>query len=1243
VEYGILGPLAVWDDDGSEVPIGAKKRREVLAALLLRRNELVPLERLIDQLWGERPPAAAAQAVRNHVHHLRKLLGTGAIATQPLGYQLRVGDDRLDAARFGHLLEHGRELLGAGRSDEASQMLREALALWRGPPLADFTYDEFAADEIGRLEELQLVALEQRLEADLRCWRDAAAVADLERLVREHPRRETLRRLLMLAYYWTGRQAEALAAYQDARATLLDEGIEPSPALQHLQSSILNHRPEVERAPRSSPAARTAEPPAPEPAEPDLDPRPQRKPVTVLYSDVANAGELAESLDPEALRALLASYFAETKAAAVRHGGVVERYIGEAAMAVFGLPAVHEDDALRALRAAVEMRSAAAELGIDARFGVASGEVVVGAAERLVAGGAVATAARLEQAARPGEILVGAGVLELARDAASAEALAPLAPAGRGSPVPAWRLLSVSARPPERDFDSPFVGRRRELDALTAAWERASAERRCELVTLLGAAGLGKSRLVAELLRRTDAGVAQGRCLSYGTGITYWPVVDVLGQLRAQLDALDASVAAPLRALLGGGGGASTDEVAWAFRKLAEAAALERPLVLVFDDVHWGEEALLELIEHVAVVSSGAPILLLCMARPELLDRRPGWGGVVRLEPLTAAQSESLVLARFGADEPPPDVRDSIVATSGGNPLFVEELSTMLHDAGGGEVAMPPTIQALLAARLDQLDEPARTVIEAAAVEGEVFHRGAVAALAPDEPRLGGRLTDLVRKDLVRPERPEFEGEDAFRFRHLLLREAAYEAIPKTSRSSLHERFATWLDGRDAGAEALVGHHLEQAYRCRVDVGDRGPAADALACSASERLEHAGTAALAGGDLHAASGLYARAAALPPVPGARRARLLADLAATLVETGELGAADRALGEARPLAASAGDECAEARVLVERQLLEIHRTEPGAADGVEELVTRVVPIFERAGEDRGLSRAWQLEASARWIRGGVSAATAGWERAAGHARRSGDEHEHAMILRWLASATWLGSMPVEDAIARCEEIRAEVTGHPASEAEILRPLAGLHGFAGRFDEARTLFARSAAIYAELGLELSRAVGHTEAVVEMLADNFAGAELRLRETIAALEARGENALRSTAAALLARALFAQARHTEAEAASELSEELAEPTDLVTQMLWRGVRARLLADRGELGDAAALAREAVALGEGTDLYNFRADTLVALAAVLDAAGSADEAAAASSEALRLYAAKGNTVAAESTRAFLDTLAAV
>jgi class 3 adenylate cyclase len=512
--------------------------------------------------------------------------------------------------------------------------------------------------------------------------------------------------------------------------------------------------------------------------------------VTVVFCDVVGSTVLGESVDPEALRGVLARYYERMRAIAEGHGGTVEKFIGDAVMAVFGVPVVHEDDALRACRAAVEMREAFPELGVGCRIGVNTSEVVTATAESLVTGDAVNVATRLEQAAQPGEVLIGEETLRLVRSAVAVGAARALELNGKGERVAAYALVAVTGEL-ERRFASPMVGRTRELRRLHDAFAQAVHDRSSQLFTVLGSAGVGKSRLAAEFLVSAEAAVFRGRCLSYGEGITYWPVVEVIKQIGS-LPTDDA--ARPLRSLLGETAEpASADEIAWAFRKLLEREAGRQPVVCVLDDLHWAEETLLDLVEHVADLSRDAPILLLCMARPELLERRPSWAGgkwnatTVLLEPLDADETDRLLAELGGVDS---QLRARIAQIAEGNPLFLEETLALVRDSNSANVDVPPTIQALLAARLDQLDPAERAVLEHGSVEGRLFHRRAVAAMANGDSELDQRLRSLVRKELVRPDRPQFVGDDAYRFRHLLIRDAAYDALPKRVRADLHRRFA---------------------------------------------------------------------------------------------------------------------------------------------------------------------------------------------------------------------------------------------------------------------------------------------------------------------------------------------------------------------------------------------------------------------------------------------------------------------
>ena len=570
-----------------------------------------------------------------------------------------------------------------------------------------------------------------------------------------------------------------------------------------------------------------------------------RKTVTVLFCDLTGSTALGEQTDPEALRALLARYFERMKAIVEAHGGTVEKFIGDAVMAVFGVPAAHEDDALRACRAAVEMRDALPELGIAGRIGVNTGEVVTGTEERLATGDAVNVAARFEQAAAPAEVLIGEPTLALVREAVVAEPVEPLTLKGKSHPVPAYRLVSVLDAP-ERSHASRFVGRERELRSLAEAWERVQTQARCELVTVVGDAGVGKSRLVSEALTGIAGSCRPGPLPALRGGDHV--LAGGRGGEAARGSARQIRRPRPRSAPLLGESevGTSGDEIAWAFRKLLEEQA---PLVVVFDDIQWGEETFLDLVESTALLSSGAPLLLLCMARPELVERRPSWPGTLRLEPLPAEQADALI-----GDAVSDELRERIARAAGGNPLFISEMLAMA--AEDGDVDVPPTLKALLAARLDQLDEAERRVLERGSVEGEIFHRGGVQALAPEETQVTTRLAALVRRQLVRPDRAQIAGDDGYRFRHLLIRDAAYDALPKAVRADLHARFADWLDEHGHSLverDEIVGYHLEQASP--VPGGARAARSPASPTAPRARLAAAGRRAVDRQDYRAGAAL----------------------------------------------------------------------------------------------------------------------------------------------------------------------------------------------------------------------------------------------------------------------------------------------------------------------------------------------------------------------------------------------------
>ena len=922
-----------------------------------------------------------------------------------------------------------------------------------------------------------------------------------------------------------------------------------------------------------------------------------RKTVTVVFSDVTDSTALGESTDPEALRALLARYFDRMKTIVESHGGTVEKFIGDAVLAVFGIPAAHEDDALRACRATIEMRDALPELGIRGRIGVNTGEVVTGTSERLATGDAVNVAARFEQAAEPGEVLIGEATYALVRSAVLVEAVEPLTLKGKSEPVPAYRLVSALYAP-ERSHASRFVGREPEREQITEAWARAQEQAGCQLVTVVGDAGVGKSRLVAEALASFDAHVVRGRCLPYGEGITYWPVVEVMKQL-AELPAEPAAAAA-IRSVLGESDVATSgDEIAWAFRKLLEEQA---PLVVVFDDIQWGEETFLDLIESTALLSTGATLLLLCMARPELVERRPSWPGVLRLEPLPSAEADALI-----GDAVSDELRARIARAAGGNPLFISEMLAMA--AEDGEVEVPPTLKALLAARLDQLDEAERNVLERGSVEGEVFHRGGVQALAPEETQVTTRLAALVRRQLIRPDRAQIAGDDGYRFRHLLIRDAAYEALPKAVRADLHARFAEWLDEHGHSLverDEIVGYHLEQAVRYAAELGQ--PEA-ALAERAASRLAAAGRRASDRLDYGGALALLSRAVEL-----LRPLRL--DVALELEAAWHMVDVDgRAAAEAAEAVAERADATSDrSGAMLARATGLFVRAYGGDGSASiaepEELCRAALPLEEERGDPRRLMLLWRVLAYCANFRMQNDEHAEAAEQELHYARLAGDSPSGTA---WLDFALILGPRPADEALSALEQISES---HPPGAFDFGR--ATLLAILGRIDEAWPL--------AEARSEHLREVG---------GDAWVGAEYL--ELIAMMEGDRERACRHTAEliagarpgsdgvmaswrSMLARDLFYLGRFDEVEPLLDAARLAG--WHPVGRTFVSAVEALLLSKAGAHEQAAERARAAVVTAESeTDNVWLQGWSNEDLALVLERAGRIEEARDALERALAVW----------------------
>jgi class 3 adenylate cyclase/tetratricopeptide (TPR) repeat protein len=963
--------------------------------------------------------------------------------------------------------------------------------------------------------------------------------------------------------------------------------------------------------------------------------REQRKVVTVLFCDLVGSTALGESTDPEALRARMRRYFEDLRVILERHGGTVEKFVGDAVMAVFGIPVSHEDDALRAVRAAAEMQAQISEHGLEARIGINTGEVVVGGeGETLVTGDAVNVAARLEQAAGAGEVFIGAETHSLVRDAVRVRPVDALVLKGKAEPVDAFSLIEVLADSEglARNPEALLVGRKRERNRLWRDFEDVLDEQSCRLVTLLGPAGIGKSRLVADFLERVgdSADVLRGRCLSYGEGITYWPLVEILIAIGVEPESVI---------------GTSPPETQLAFRRLLEARAAERPQVVVVDDLQWAEPVFIDLVEHIADLSRDASIFLLGVARTELLDVRPDWGGgkmnatSILLEPLGDDECEALIGNLVGDSQLDGDLRDRIMAASAGNPLYVEEMLAMVREHGGdGEIVVPPTIHALLQARIDSLDGDVRVVMERGSVEGEVFHRGAVAELSPGLVRadVESHLTTLVRKELIRSTSSTFAQDEGYRFRHLLIRDAAYESLPKATRAELHEQFADWLSTHKlVEGDEIVGYHLEQAYRYRAELDGADPALPELGRRASDHLVTAGRAALDRTDFNAGRSLFRRATGLLPRGGERRLSLAPDYAIALFEAGEGDEAWELLGES--LGASA--PLTRAHALVTRSYWAV----VGRADQAQRVAWReeALEIFEQADDHYGIALYWWCVAIDAWFQLRAAETAEACKRVVAHLERSSAAGWAVGNPRGrLLSAYLHGPMPVDDAIEQVGALRAGEHGI-LEEAWGQQNLGRLYSLKGEIARARELVG-GRQVYTEAGLLASAgAMTLGESEVEFRAGDLQAEERVLREGVDLLERIGERGYYPTVSVELAKCRYrAGADDAEVEELCDKVREASGKDDLIN-FIWLDVLGGLLhARRGEHEQAERCARQALALAESSDFYFARAATRAYFAEILVQMGRSEEAAEMAAQSFEIFEAKGDVAGAAQFRSRLAAL---
>jgi class 3 adenylate cyclase/tetratricopeptide (TPR) repeat protein len=988
-----------------------------------------------------------------------------------------------------------------------------------------------------------------------------------------------------------------------------------------------------------------------------------RKAVTIVFCDVVGSTAMGDRMDPEVVRALMAAFFARVREVLERHGGTVEKFIGDAVVAVFGVPVAHEDDALRAVRAAYQIRAVLAESGIPARIGVNTGEVLAHTGDVHVTGDTVNVAARLEQHATPGEVLIGDSTYRLVKGAVVADAVEPLVVKGKPNPVRAWKLASVTDAPARPLGTAAFVNRQPECHALTRALDAAVSERRAKVVTALGPPGIGKSRLVHEFASSVAdrARVVSGRCLSYGEGTSVYALggvvrgivgEDVEAGLATTLSgvARGGHIAARVAAAVGAGGqGGPAEEIQWAVRRLLECVAGDRALVVGLDDVHWAEPWLLDLVEYLAAFAASPILVVTCARTEELLEVRGEWAGpggpgeVIELESLSRAHTRELVSEMLAGRSAPTGVAEHIASRSDGNPLFAEQVVALeVAREFVGTTALPLTLRGLLQERIDHLRPDEREVLARAAVEGVVFHRSVLTALADDElpAEEGAAIIALMRKGFITTAVPEIPGEDAFRFHHVLLRDAAYQALPKERRVRMHVRVADWMDALTDHHE-LIGHHLREAWRYMGELDADQAVRRRLGLRAASELVLAANFAVVRSALPAAAELLGQAAAMLPERSPRRVTVLVEMGDVLLTSGRLQEAEQTLAEAVQVAESIGDAsgAAHASMLQLQVALQVDPDPPLAE--IQAASRRAEDTFRPRGDDLGMCRVYHTRALGDWFAGRCEAAGSAWAHAADHARAadrarlSGAGSALPDMLAWIASAAQLGPEPVPAAIDRCLSLLEETSDQPLWQAFVRRPLGQLYAMRGEFDRSRAEFAECRHVLDEMSETIHSAARDRESESALLEGDPVRAEQMLRESMNRLQAMGDRFMLSFSAAVLARAVEAQDRASEAYDLTLEAETLAIDGDILAQVSWRVVRARILAERGDAGEAERLAREAVDLAATTDWLVGQADAARTLAGTLFAQNRLAEADRAFEDALDLYERKEATAMVEAARA--------
>ena len=1015
-----------------------------------------------------------------------------------------------------------------------------------------------------------------------------------------------------------------------------------------------------------------------------------RKTVTALFCDVAGSTDLGQRLDPETFRGLMESYFAIVAEVLVRHGGTVEKFVGDAVMAVFGIPVAHEDDALRACRAALEMLAAvneanrrtarAQEVTLEVRIGVETGEVIVGDPSRgstFASGAAVNLSARLQQSAGPGECLLGPQAHRLVREMVEVETPASLSLKGLPAPVTAYRLLAATeqvAGATSRRPVTSMLGRARELALLRQAYDRAATDRTCQLVTVLGPAGSGKTRLAAEFVAGLAAEdlpglVLRGRCLSYGEGVTYWPLVEVVRQAaaltgaetehdaRSRLTAMlpagrdvrqVVELVAPVCGL--GGSPGEPEDTAWAVQRLFEALAAVHPVVLVIDDLHWAEPGLRSIIDGLCDLSRNAPILVLVLARPELLDDVHDWGAGKRnattalLEPLRDSEVDALTAELLAGRAPPAGLADRIRRAAGGNPLFVEQLVAMLDENDQleenrpADLDLPPTILALLTARLDRLPTIERAVLGAASVIGQTFYRAAVVELSEQPPDLvAGALKALLRKGLIRPTRADLPGQDALCFDHVLVRDAAYLALTRDTRARLHERFARWLNKHTEGQayDDFIGSHLEAAYLNRVALGPPDEATVQLGEEAATRLAAAGQLLL---DADAAVALLSRALALQPIDGPGRWSIQWDLIEALLRHRAVAAGDIA-ESIRASAEAAGNLQWTTRARLVLATVRQNTSPEGATELLAKEASDAMRIFDRIGDQLGLGWAHLCLQNVANTSGKVDVFAMETALAVEHLTRAGRTRLAQRSAGGALFAMINGGHPAS--LGLLEARRQADTADGGRLARMITWVA-VSFFAtllGRTEQAQQAREQAERLQAELGTaDASETVTGTLGRAALACDGAEEAAELFARQCSTLEEVGGSAYLSTAAGYHAHALLAIGDHRSARRQVDRAIETGGSDDVLTQGLASSALAWLAAaEGGNIDDVRQHMNAALAVIDPTELLLDRALIHSACAEAAGLIGDHPTSRHHRQSAIDLYDAKENIVGAAVQRSLL------